>query len=103
MIEPCENCLILPMCRNQLWHRVVQKCQLLTDYLIKETKKGDNESYIECPIYSLGKSYFVHHVYNSNKIYVSGYKDLNNTPSKKWRNIHGSYVQQLYPSTYMPE
>jgi len=75
MTEPCENCLVLPICRNKIWHQVVDKCQLLTDYIIEETKE-EMDLPSECPIHTLGKSYFVHYTSDTHELYISGYKSL---------------------------
>lgn len=37
--EPCENCILRPICMNKTWKDIVDRCHLILDYLC------DNASY----------------------------------------------------------
>jgi len=89
MTEPCENCPVLPMCKNHLWYRVLQKCHLLSDYIIKKSSRDKKIAIvdIECPVHSLGRSYLVHYVHDTDKIFVSGSKDLKCSSSKMEKHV----------------
>jgi hypothetical protein len=60
--EPCENCLVLPVCIRQQKEAVKSKCIILRKYLIDRYEKNEvgKEDYLIKYIESLDTSFEVH-------------------------------------------
>ena len=70
--EPCEDCILLAMCVNKNWYRLLANCDLIVEYMIIKTcirdinKSNDSVFYVG----SLNKSFYLSRIICTNRVLI---------------------------------
>lgn len=107
--EPCKNCFLVPICCNRQLNEVMQKCEILIDYIIKETHAMEKDKLLS--IYSsdiLKKDLILYYYSDDKRVYIQEIRVIKKNPNDsmwidrprigdEWftKNVEGPYQNKL--------